>query len=70
MIHREKARKLSGSLPFALQERLIKRSMALWDRRAMEYFEDVSEGVQRTLKILCTQYFSRFERSGLLGEVW
>jgi hypothetical protein len=70
MIDRENARKMSGTLSIVFQERLILQSIALWNRCAMEYFEDVSEGVQRTLKKLCTQYFSRFERSGLLGEVW
>jgi hypothetical protein len=70
MIRREKAGKLPGTLPSAVQERLIHRSMALWSRCAMEYFDDVSEAVQRTLKKLCTKYFSRFERSGLFGEVW
>jgi hypothetical protein len=69
-IDREMARKLEGTLPAAAQERLIHRSMELWDRCAMEYFDDVLEAIQRTLKKLCIQYFSRFERSGLFGEVW
>lgn len=70
MIDRENARTVSTTLSIDFQEGLIRKSIVLWNRCAMEYLADVSEGVQRTLRKLCTQYFSRFERSGLLGEVW
>jgi hypothetical protein len=70
MIRREKARKLPGSVSSVLQERLIRRAIATWERCARDYLDEVHQAFTESLTELTRESFGRYTESGLFHAVW